>query len=131
MAEQTLSTSNLSFAWENYAERELQKTNQSFQFARKICNKTDILVIIGYSFPIFNRTIDKELFNEMTQLERVYVQTDQFDKIGSILQNDFMKPLGFKIDKEITNVGFTDQFFIPPEWDSEKQKRPNLTSMFQ
>lgn len=37
-------------------------------------NNTRVIVVIGYSFPTFNRFIDKELFQSCGYLEKVYVQ---------------------------------------------------------
>ncbi len=32
----------------------------------RIASAADVLVVIGYSFPVFNRNIDKLLFDQMT-----------------------------------------------------------------
>lgn len=49
----------LSFAW----ERHNKTTNQAIDYAAKIMEKTDVLIVIGYSFPAFNSEIDKLLFD--------------------------------------------------------------------
>ena len=48
------------FAWENSAVSQLAITN-----AKQILSATDIFVIIGYSFPDYNRDVDRELINSM------------------------------------------------------------------
>lgn len=122
--------SNFSFAWENYESGNLAKNKSVLKDATLIALEAEILVIIGYSFPIFNRDIDKMLLSEMKNLEKVYVQTDQYDKIGNILQNDLLLSKGFRMGRNILNVGYVDQFFIPPEWDYKKNKVP-ASSYFQ
>lgn len=50
----------LHFAWENNPT-----AINARHFAKKILEKTDVLVIVGYSFPNFNNEIDFELFNAL------------------------------------------------------------------
>ncbi|MFA7379399.1 MAG: hypothetical protein WC150_02990 [Bacteroidia bacterium] len=59
----------LHFSWE---EDELITNTR--KKALDIASQTQILVIIGYSFPTFNRTLDKEILNAMGNLEKIYVQ---------------------------------------------------------
>lgn len=62
--------SGLSFAWEKfYNER-----NNIIEKAKNETSDTEILVVIGYSFPFFNREIDREIINNMTDLKKVYFQ---------------------------------------------------------
>lgn len=51
---------HINFAWE---DTPLAKATR--EQAKKIFRETDILVIIGYSFPPFNKEIDSMLFNEL------------------------------------------------------------------
>lgn len=66
----------LSFAWED----ETNDTKKIFlekrmPIAKAIAEKTDILVVIGYSFPFFNRKIDDEIFKAMKQrLFKIYLR---------------------------------------------------------
>lgn len=62
--------SGLSFAWEKfYNER-----NNIIEKAKIETLDTEILVVIGYSFPFFNREIDREIINNMKDLKKVYFQ---------------------------------------------------------
>lgn len=117
------SRTNISFAWENYQYGKVVNKQCPIEYAKMVAENTDILVIIGYSFPIFNREIDKSICHLFKRLSKVYVQDDQFDKVGSLLINDFLKDKYFRLTKEIVDVGYTNQFFIPPEWDSERKSQ--------
>ncbi len=63
-------TNHINYAWEdNY----LSKTARSE--AKRIFSETDILIIIGYSFPNFNKEIDKVLFKELKgRKTKIYFQ---------------------------------------------------------
>jgi hypothetical protein len=96
----------LTFAWENYLRRE------STDYIKLICEKTDILVIIGYSFPFFNREIDKQIFDWLkanNRFKKIYYQ-DPF-KSGDFLKNQF--ELSDSI--EIRHVNDSNNYFIPME----------------
>jgi hypothetical protein len=84
----------LSFAWGNTdnTEKELFTSNR-LKKAQNIAQETDILVIIGYSFPYFNREVDKEIFKSILQrnsLQKIYCQDpsamEVFCKISSGFQ---------------------------------------------
>ena len=49
----------------NYAWEQNPIANKTREEAQKIFSETDILIIIGYSFPNFNKEIDKELFKKL------------------------------------------------------------------
>lgn len=62
-----LNCTNIKFAWE--------QTEEYFRDVRNALKDTEILVVIGYSFPAFNRGIDKLLIGNMQKLKKVYLQT--------------------------------------------------------
>jgi|GEM_PF-897519 len=79
------------FAWEadpNFRGK-YQQHSENLEMAQKIARETQVLVVIGYSFPIFNRLIDGKLFEQMEDLEKVYVQDPNPDKIKSTMLNAF------------------------------------------
>ncbi len=82
---------SFNFAWENdpnfHHKYPGHKIN--LQTAASIAANTEILVVIGYSFPIFNREIDNELFSKMVKLKKVYIQDKQPEKIKSTMNNAF------------------------------------------
>lgn len=57
----------LSFAWEG-CDTEFEKL-----YISKAID-AEILVIIGYSFPFFNREVDREIIRNMVNLKKVYIQ---------------------------------------------------------
>jgi len=57
------------FAWETE-----EIVNQTRQLAINIIKETEILVIIGYSFPSFNKSVDKQIFSDISKLKKIYYQ---------------------------------------------------------
>ena len=98
----------LTFAWESQNH---QRFSNSLELSKEIIKGSEILVVIGYSFPFFNREIDKEILNVLTQtgLKKIYYQ-DKF-RTGDFIQSQF----GLDNTVEIKNIEKTDQLFIPIE----------------
>lgn len=107
--------SSIKYAWE--------MDSNSLEKAKRIMNKTDILVIIGYSFPAFNRAIDQALINEFEKgsgYKRVIYQDPYAndDIIRSLFRNENRD--GYvKLEKENTN-----QFYVPHEFLSPSKGEP-------
>lgn len=108
---------NMSFAWENF------KPDSIFNNCMKeSISETDILIIIGYSFPFFNRKIDQFILTAMPNLKKVYVQ-DPNNAEGIIEKIKGLIP-GYNekvVTKDSRRINFTpktfvDQFFIPIEF---------------
>ncbi|MBY8963723.1 hypothetical protein KJK34_13255 [Flavobacterium sp. D11R37] len=95
---------HIKYAWEN--------NSNAIEEAKSRMKKTNILIIIGYSFPAFNRKVDKELvdsFGEGLEYTRVIYQ-DPFantDIINSIFTNPDM------VELQRENQA---QFYIPHEY---------------
>lgn len=67
----------LSFAWERYR-------GDNNDVVKKAINgtvDTEILIVIGYSFPYFNREIDREIIGSMTNLKKVYFQAPDAENL--------------------------------------------------
>lgn len=103
---------NLTFAWELSA-----KNHRRIEVAKDIASQSDILVVIGYSFPFFNRAIDKELFDGFTsksgKRKKIYIQDPNIneDSISFIRQR-------FDIKSQLVDIipiPSVEQFFLPPE----------------
>lgn len=96
----------LFFSWEN-RDVNLKIKN----IACEIIKNTEILVVIGYSFPYFNRVWDRDIFGIVKALEKVYFQAPSDD-----LDNYLTR---FKtINRHVLrheNISDLKQFFIPPE----------------
>jgi hypothetical protein len=78
----------------------------------KIINSTEILVIIGYSFPTFNRDIDRLILNSMRILDKIFLQTKK-DNMADVLIR--IKAL-LNRDIQIVPIEGTDEFYIPFEF---------------
>lgn len=61
--------SAISFAWDKKED-----THKLLETVKRATNNTQILVVIGYSFPFFNRRMDYEIIREMKYLRKVYIQ---------------------------------------------------------
>lgn len=55
----TVKRTNIRFSWEND-----EKVKQARNYAQKIIAESDIIVVIGYSFPTFNREVDRFIFSD-------------------------------------------------------------------
>ncbi|MCW7467788.1 hypothetical protein [Leptospira levettii] len=92
-----------SFAWENSPMAE-----QGKEIAKSIAMKTKELIIIGYSFPYYNKDIDAEILREMKRLKSIHLQVldDTVEHVKSFLSNFFPNvPITF--DTKI------NQFYVP------------------
>jgi hypothetical protein len=96
----------LSFAWEDEWSR-----NGVLPEAFDSIKDTVALVVIGYSFPFFNREIDKRIVGSMPFLKRVYFQAPD----AEILKERFQALKDdFKGIELITRTD-TSQFLLPNE----------------
>lgn len=100
-------TSSVMFAWEKEPI-----VIQVRDFAKEKVIDTSILVVIGYSFPTFNREIDKLILKQMTSLRKIVIQALPED-INSIIFR--LKSL-LRGDIEIQSITAGDEFFIPFEF---------------
>lgn len=94
----------LSFAWEG--------PDDTFEARMRYCMAdAEVLVVIGYSFPFFNRMVDKRIFMCMPKLRKVYIQDLNPDNIQESVMNLLEKTHRVQIEKR-DNL---NQFFLPPE----------------
>jgi hypothetical protein len=119
------------FSWEslkNFRGRKYDQHERNIMEAAHIAEQTEILVVIGYSFPIFNREIDNRIFKKMENVRKVYIQDKEPEKIKATMKNAFditQKKIQVGIDAnsriiEEDLVDFylndnTNQFVIPYE----------------
>jgi hypothetical protein len=91
-----------------YKERYLEKT---VEIAKNIITDSKVLVVIGYSFPYFNREIDRQILDVLKTggLKTIYYQDP--NRNGDFLRNQF----NLRSDINIRHVLRTDQFHIPDE----------------
>ena len=104
-----IGTTDLLFAWEK------EKFDEMSKMLYDKISDAEVLVVIGYTFPFFNREIDREIFSNMPNLGRIYVQDPNADKIKtslkSILPADKYKSL--LSDDDL--IFDTSNFFLPHE----------------
>jgi hypothetical protein len=93
----------IKYAWES--------DSKSIEKAKKIMRETDILIIIGYSFPSFNRKIDSELIREFEKggYHKIIYQDPNANQ--DIINSIFRNPVDVQIEKINTK-----QFYIPHEF---------------
>lgn len=98
---------SLSFAWEKGEHDATTIVNKCINGT----NKTDILVVIGYSFPYFNREIDREIINSMKNLNKVYFQSPD----AEALKERFLSIRDNIKNENLITRKDTEWFLIPNE----------------
>ena len=101
----------LKFAWEL---TDVGLENNIVSTAATAVAHSDALVIIGYSFPFFNRDIDKILMAAATDTRgtRIYVQDRTPENIIDRLDSVVPRHVGHH---KITPIRTYDQFYLPAE----------------
>lgn len=99
-------TSRLSYAWETSKQQ-----RQMFDMLQNVTCDTTTVVVIGYSFPYFNRQIDRKIFAAMPYLKTVYIQDPNPEAIEPSLRAVLLNESATKIvyQKDCT------QFYLPRE----------------
>lgn len=98
--------STISFAWEDKRE-ENSIVKQSIEATKN----TEVLIVIGYSFPFFNREVDRKIIKSMTKLKKVYFQAPDADNI----KERFLSVRDDIQYKELISRVNIDQFLLPDE----------------
>jgi len=101
---------SLSFAWENEVD------GNFFELIGVNIFDRETLVIIGYSFPFFNRKVDSKILKTMRNLKKIYIQDPHnADAIEQRVKSLFGETA---IGKNITYQkikDIKDQFYLPFE----------------
>ncbi|MBC2844068.1 hypothetical protein [Winogradskyella flava] len=108
--------STMSFAWES--------NSKSVEFSSNLCKSimdTELLVVVGYSFPFFNRKFDTDILSYMSNLQKIYVQDPNnsdgiIQKIKSLIPDKEAYIDGYYTDINYQPITYKDQFFIPIEF---------------
>lgn len=101
----------ISFAWEKMNDQYIQRIGDCISDAK-------VIVIIGYSFPFFNREVDRVLFEKMPALEKIYIQDPNANTVKLSLQPVLSKTQlsVTHLDRNIVTLeADPKQFFMPPE----------------
>lgn len=96
----------ISFAWE--------KQGTTVNIVETVVNNTsdaEVLVVVGYSFPFFNREIDREIIQKMPNLKKVYFQSPEANNLI-----ERFHAISDKADQiQLIAVNDTQQFYLPNE----------------
>jgi hypothetical protein len=83
---------------------------------RQIADGTQVLVVIGYSFPYFNRSIDQAFITQMHRLEKVVIQAPRSDISGiEDAVRALIEAAPWKFEGSPVLKDNCDQFHIPNE----------------
>ena len=98
---------HIHFAWENSDYK-----SELIKNIEHVVKGTTILVVIGYSFPFYNREVDKKVFNILKEngIKKIYFQDPVLD--GQQLYSQFNILPHVKIE----HVANTSNFHIPFEY---------------
>jgi hypothetical protein len=98
----------LSFSW----EEDFNRSNSNIIYKTiNATSSTEYLVVIGYSFPFFNRDVDRQIISEMKGLKKVYFQSptanEMIERFSSIRPD---------IDiKNLIPISGLSEFYLPNE----------------
>lgn len=98
--------SHLSFAWES-----TERQKEMITTINQITSDTEAIVVIGYSFPYFNRDIDRAIFSKVPALKTIYIQDPNPESVEPSLRAVLDENRNVKIEyqKDCT------QFYLPRE----------------
>lgn len=99
---------HLYFAWESSPE------SLYFKDIYSNLHNTETLVIIGYTFPYFNRQIDRSIFEHLYSLKTVYIQDPNPERIAQNL-SPVLSVLHYNTNVKIVQLKDVDQFYLPSE----------------
>jgi hypothetical protein len=101
--------SEISFAWEGYTKNQLDHRIDELKLP-----DVKVIVVIGYSFPYFNREVDGRILMQCTHAHTVYLQypKGEHTSVRKRLENMLIS-----FDKrKILDIESTDLFYIPDEF---------------
>ena len=97
---------HLSFAWEHSENSQKMKDT-----IKATVEDTEQIVVVGYSFPFFNRETDREIFRNMKSLKKVYIQ----DPNPKAVRLSLEAVLPDNSSVEIVELSDCTQFYLPKE----------------
>lgn len=112
----------LKFAWE--------MENGTIEKASATITNTDILVIIGYTFPSFNQEIERVIFNSPKKIQKIYFQVPEkeypslLERLKGTIYSGLDQPtynkksgtVEFATPVDFINIKDLNQFYIPNEF---------------
>lgn len=103
--------SHIAFAWEDDNQNEINNLLQS-----KITD-AQVLVVIGYSFPFFNREVDQKVFSMMPNLSKIYIQSKDPEEVEQSMRAAFyqFQTANQHLNNNIVKLANVEQFYLPAE----------------
>lgn len=95
---------HLSFAWEFSSNSEIM-----MRALGETVVDTRQVVVIGYSFPFFNRQTDRAIFQKMPNLQIIYIQDPNSSAVSQSIQS--VLPNGSNV--RIIPISDCNQFYLP------------------
>lgn len=111
--------SHIRFAWEN-SDEELDKIRADL--TKKIQHATNV-VIVGYTFPFYNRLVDEAFLHEMGQKNKIVLQDRDFSSAEALIsQLELLNEhRGLKdIKKIVKSYENANSFYVPFDLDLKK-----------
>lgn len=101
----------LNFAWEHDST-----SSQYIKSLESHISDAETLVVIGYTFPFFNRNVDSVLFKYLCRsLKNIYIQDPNAINIKESVMNIIQKSGNSFHEDKIRLKNDVSQFFMPPE----------------
>lgn len=100
----------IKYSWEH------DLSGSFYEKINHIMNQTEVLIIIGYSFPPFNREVDQMLFSKLNPncLKKIIYQDPNANQ--NVIENLFEKPDLYRSRIEtVTEANTLNQFYLPNE----------------
>lgn len=105
----------INYAWEQ------ELSDAFFEDISNVLKETEILIIIGYSFPLFNRLVDEFLLDQIGESnirEIVYQDPNaSMEMLNTVFQNENLENM--HRGPKITIRKETNQFYIPNNYNKE------------
>ncbi|HMS71159.1 MAG TPA: hypothetical protein PKD18_23600, partial [Saprospiraceae bacterium] len=107
---------NIKYSWEGFTDAAyLDLPNQNITkilntAKSKVANARNF-IIIGYSFPYFNREVDSKILSE-NNFDKVYIQVPDKKEFEAIKER-LLSIIGLDYENRIFHRTEADQFFIP------------------
>lgn len=105
----------IKFAWEQQINKLMEFDNPTSLL--DTIQRTEVLVIIGYSFPTFNRETDKAILDNLELIQKIYLQVPSIETFEEIQTK--IKSLGGERLRhiEIEYIKAGNEFFVPFEFN--------------
>lgn len=104
----------LTFAWET---AHMTGDSERIMKIKDSISDADILVVVGYTFPFFNRYVDKAFIGAIKNLKKIYIQDPKADKVMQSVDAVLAPHQKPPMRNNIPVIPITDcsQFYLPPE----------------